>query len=140
MFSPPTCLKNRLIEMLNFNYAISLLLEYCAFIKLRISQPDLHRPWRIPLSTVGCIIALIPTFVFTMIVLGLADYRTYLFSIAANVVGLAAYTAKDPNSICRRKNYAPVEPVDNSEHRRGDGIQMTSSDSKQDEIVLPAMA
>ena len=29
-----------LIEMLNFNYALSLLLEYAAFIKLRISKPD----------------------------------------------------------------------------------------------------
>ena len=29
-----------LIEMLNFNYAVSLLMEYAAFIKLRISGPD----------------------------------------------------------------------------------------------------
>jgi len=29
-----------LVEMLNFNYALSLLLEYSAFIKLRISKPD----------------------------------------------------------------------------------------------------
>lgn len=31
---------DKLIEMLNFNYAISLLMEYGAFIKLRISKPD----------------------------------------------------------------------------------------------------
>jgi amino acid transporter len=31
---------DKLIEMLNFNYSISLLVEYCAFIKLRISKPD----------------------------------------------------------------------------------------------------
>ena len=29
-----------LIEMLNFNYALALLLEYAAFIKLRISKPE----------------------------------------------------------------------------------------------------
>lgn len=29
-----------LVEMLNFNYSISLLLEYAAFIKLRISKPE----------------------------------------------------------------------------------------------------
>jgi amino acid transporter len=29
-----------LIEMLNFNYSISLILEYAAFMKLRISKPD----------------------------------------------------------------------------------------------------
>ena len=26
--------------MLNFNYAISLLMEYAAFVKLRISKPE----------------------------------------------------------------------------------------------------
>jgi amino acid transporter len=46
-----------LIEMLNFNYAISLLMEYCAFIKLRISAPNLIRPYRIPLSTTAALFA-----------------------------------------------------------------------------------
>jgi amino acid transporter len=32
-----------LIEMLNFNYAVALLMEYSAFIKLRISRPDLAK-------------------------------------------------------------------------------------------------
>jgi L-asparagine transporter-like permease len=31
---------DKLIEMLNFNYAISLLMEYAAFIKLRVSKPN----------------------------------------------------------------------------------------------------
>ena len=34
-----------LIELLNFNYAISLLMEYAAFIKLRISKPDGKSAW-----------------------------------------------------------------------------------------------
>lgn len=31
---------SQLVEMLNFNYAISLLLEYAAFVKLRLTRPD----------------------------------------------------------------------------------------------------
>ena len=31
---------DKLIELLNFNYAISLMMEYAAFIKLRISKPE----------------------------------------------------------------------------------------------------
>ena len=31
---------SQLVEMLNFNYALSLLLEYAAFVKLRITRPD----------------------------------------------------------------------------------------------------
>lgn len=37
---------DQLIEMLNFNYAIALLLEFCAFVKLRISRPELERPYK----------------------------------------------------------------------------------------------
>lgn len=41
-----------LIEMLNFNYALALLLEYAAFIKLRISKPDgkaaMHSVTKVP--------------------------------------------------------------------------------------------
>jgi amino acid transporter len=84
-----------LIEILNFNYALSLLMEYCAFIKLRISEPDLERPFRIPLSTTGCIIMLIPTFVFVFIVLALATYQTYMFILVCNVVGVLVYKARE---------------------------------------------
>lgn len=82
---------NRLIEMLNFNYAISLLMEYAAFIKLRISRPDLPRPFRIPLNTTCCVLALVPTFFFTFVVLALADYGTYIFAMMVNTAGLALY-------------------------------------------------
>jgi amino acid transporter len=85
-----------LIEMLNFNYSISLLLEYSAFIKLRISKPDgmfcfglraehIHhvvshllfscflllvpRPFRIPLGTVGsCIFLSFPVMAIFLII------------------------------------------------------------------------
>jgi amino acid transporter len=107
-----------LIEMLNFNYAISLLMEYCAFIKLRISRPDLHRPWRVPLNTFGCIVCLIPTFFFTFLVLALATPATYLFCFFTNIVGVGIYVFRQPNvrsltkelcqSVCSRKSYENV--------------------------------
>jgi amino acid transporter len=83
-----------LIEMLNFNYAIALLMEYCAFIKLRISRPDLERPYRIPLSTVGCIILFTPPILVTLFLLGLATYSTYIFVICVNIVGILVLCAK----------------------------------------------
>ena len=79
---------DRLIEMLNFNYSISLLLEYLAFIKLRISRPDLHRPWRVPLGTVGCALMFLPSVAFTVTVILLASSSTILFSIGVNIVGV----------------------------------------------------
>jgi amino acid transporter len=62
---------DKLIEMLNFNYAISLLMEYTAFLKLRIYHPELNRPWKIPFGTVGCIIFFLPTYFFILLVLAL---------------------------------------------------------------------
>lgn len=84
----------QLIEMLNFNYAISLLMEYAAFIKLRITRPALHRPWRLPFSTLGCILLFTPTFVFTITLMSLATYTTYAFSMAVNLCGLGLFVAK----------------------------------------------
>jgi len=81
-----------LIEMLNFNYALALLLEYAAFIKLRISKPEVSRPCKIPLSTTGCVIALLPTFTTLIVVIALASYTTILVSLVITVVGTAVYT------------------------------------------------
>ena len=85
---------SQLIEMLNFNYAIALLIEYAAFIKLRISHPDLHRPWRLPFNTVGCILLFIPPFFCTIFLLSLANYQTFIFSICVNSIGVLLYVSK----------------------------------------------
>jgi amino acid transporter len=99
---------DQLIEMLNFNYSVSLLMEYCAFIKLRISRPDLHRPYRIPLNTFGCIIALLPTFFVTFIILGLATYTTLLFSLCVNIVGMSLFHCKQRSALVR-EDYDKVD-------------------------------
>lgn len=84
-----------LIEMLNFQYSISLIMEYAAFIKLRIAQPDMHRPYRIPLGTVGCILLFIPPVVMTLIIMALASWSTLLFSLVVNVAGLGIYWVRN---------------------------------------------
>lgn len=90
---------DRLVEMLNFNYAIALLLEYSAFIKLRVSRPEIVRPFRVPFGTRGCVLGLVPTVMFTCLVLLLADWTTYLFSISVSVVGLFIYRVMRINSV-----------------------------------------
>jgi amino acid transporter len=85
---------DQLIEMLNFNYAIALLMEYAAFIKLRITQPEVERPYRIPLNTFGCILLFTPTCVVTILVMALATYSTYIFVICTNIIGILVFWAK----------------------------------------------
>ena len=105
-----------LIEMLNFNYALALLLEYAAFIKLRISKPDgktdknvvvcyfvssiadvllfcflVARPCRVPLSTTGCVIALAPTVATLILVIALASYTTLFVNLCVIATGTTLY-------------------------------------------------
>ncbi len=49
-----------IVEMLNAMYCLSELLEFAAFIWLRIKAPQLHRPFRIPLPTWAVVIMLLP--------------------------------------------------------------------------------
>lgn len=84
----------RLIEMLNFNYAIGLLLEYAAFFKLRVSRPNIERPYRIPLNTIGCAVFFFPAIAGTLLVIALADFTTYYFALGSFVTGCLVYAAK----------------------------------------------
>lgn len=85
---------DQLIEMLNFNYAISLLMEYAAFFKLRFARPDLIRPWRIPLSNWACVALFTPTLVLTLFLMSLASYLTYWFCLGVAVFGVVLFYAK----------------------------------------------
>ncbi|EFN50801.1 hypothetical protein CHLNCDRAFT_37683 [Chlorella variabilis] len=49
-----------IVELLNCVYCMGQLLEFVAFVWLRIRYPTLHRPCRIPLPTWGCIAMLVP--------------------------------------------------------------------------------
>eukprot|EP00934_Nitzschia_sp_Nitz4_P008294 Nitzschia sp. Nitz4//scaffold179_size51476//30561//32348//NITZ4_006928-RA/size51476-processed-gene-0.43-mRNA-1//1//CDS//3329539222//8284//frame0 len=94
-----------LIEMLNFNYAIALLMEYAAFLKLRITRPTLDRPYRIPFNTIGCILLVLPSILLVLLVMSLATYFTYGFVICTNIVGLIVYYGKTRSE----KNLAEME-------------------------------
>ncbi|GAX25254.1 hypothetical protein FisN_5Lh336 [Fistulifera solaris] len=105
---------DHLIEMLNFNYSISLLFEFAAFIKLRITRPDIHRPWKIPFGTTGCIIFLAPTLVMTVAVLLLASWTTYLFSMATVGLGAILYMTATGKKGCCSSGRHGMTRVDSS--------------------------
>ncbi|CAN1141407.1 Probable polyamine transporter At3g19553 [Linum perenne] len=82
-----------ILEFLNFLYAVGMLLEFAAFIKLRIKKPDLHRPYRVPVETFGAILLCIPPAVLLVLVMCLASLRTFLISGAVIAVGCIMYPA-----------------------------------------------
>jgi amino acid transporter len=110
---------DNLIEMLNLNYALSLLLEYASFVKLRVAKPNgtfflcvllwilwsntalltllngtVPRPFRIPLGTAGCTLLLSLPVIATLAVIFLASYKTLAFSVFVNLFGILVYVCK----------------------------------------------
>ena len=54
------------LELLNLAYALSSLLEFAAFLTLRARHPHLRRPFRVPLSFLGCVLLLTPAALVTL--------------------------------------------------------------------------
>lgn len=82
-----------IVEFLNFLYCIGMLLEFAAFVWLRIKQPDLLRPYRVPLGTVGVVLMLLPASGLLLLVMFIASWKTVIFSATISAVGFLAYPA-----------------------------------------------
>jgi len=77
---------SQLVEILNANYAISLLLEYAAFVKLRISRKDIERPYRIPMPDWFAFFFVLPACLAIMILLAVSSWMTYFFILVVFLV------------------------------------------------------
>lgn len=82
-----------MLEFQNFLYAVGMLMEFAAFIKLRISKPDLHRPYRVPVGTLGAILISLPPAFLLVLVMCLASARTFILSSIVIVLGFVSYPA-----------------------------------------------
>lgn len=80
-----------IIVLVNFLYALAEIFEIAAFLILRLDQPDLPRPYKIPLSLRGCVVMMICPLVFIAIVLLTATWRTWLVSGGLAGVGVLSY-------------------------------------------------
>ncbi|KAL9224753.1 hypothetical protein vseg_000762 [Gypsophila vaccaria] len=94
-----------IIEFQNFLYSIAMLLELAAFLKLRIMSPDLHRPYKVPLQTFGCIILCTPPTILLVLVMCLASLKTFLVSIIVIVLSFISY----PIFALHTKNVKSIE-------------------------------
>ncbi|KAK9163699.1 hypothetical protein Syun_004601 [Stephania yunnanensis] len=81
----------QIIEFLNFLYSVGMLLEFAAFIRLRIKKPELHRPYRIPLQTFGAALICLPPAFLLILVMCLASAKTFLVSGTVIIVGIFLY-------------------------------------------------
>lgn len=80
-----------ILEFLNFLYAIGMLLEFAAFIILRIKKPDLQRPYKVPVQTFGATMLCLPPAFLLVLVMSLASLRTFFVSGAVIILGIFLY-------------------------------------------------
>ncbi|WRX13498.1 Amino acid/polyamine transporter I - like 7, partial [Theobroma cacao] len=72
----------------NFLYCFGMIMEFIAFVKLRIGHPAESRPFKIPVSTAGAILMCIPPTLLILVVLAFASLKVMLISVVAVIIGL----------------------------------------------------
>ncbi|GAB2292140.1 hypothetical protein Dimus_026391 [Dionaea muscipula] len=80
-----------IVELLNFLYSVAMLLEFAAFVRLRVIKPDLHRPYRVPVGTFGAVLVCLAPAFLLILVMCLASFKTVLVSGAVVVLGFFLY-------------------------------------------------
>ncbi|CAI9104773.1 OLC1v1003525C1 [Oldenlandia corymbosa var. corymbosa] len=86
----------------NFLYCFGMLVEFIAFLKLRIDHPSVSRPYKIPLGTTGAVLMCIPPTLLIFVVLALASYKVMLLSIIALLFG---FMLQPCLLYCEKKNW-----------------------------------
>ncbi|KAH7445016.1 hypothetical protein KP509_02G102300 [Ceratopteris richardii] len=79
------------VQSANALYSYGMLLEFFAFLWLRIREPDAHRPFRIPLGNLGVTIMCVPPCVLLVFVVALSSLKVIVLSCVLTVGGLLLY-------------------------------------------------
>lgn len=72
----------------NFLYCFGMILEFIAFVRLRVVAGDAPRPYRIPVGTVGAVLMCVPPTILICVVLGLSSLKVMVVSLVAVALGL----------------------------------------------------
>jgi amino acid transporter len=68
-------------------YSISLLLELAAFVWLRVREPAMPRPWRVPGGTAGAIATAVPPALCALLAMATAGWLNTAAGVAAALTG-----------------------------------------------------
>lgn len=103
----------------NFLYSLGTLLEFAAFLWLRVRQPDLKRPYRVPLSLPALAAMCVVPSTFLAYVCVVAGWRVFALAGALTVFGVGLHGTM---RLCRAKRWLTFKTglVAAAEDRRGD--------------------
>ncbi|KAA8539092.1 hypothetical protein F0562_025783 [Nyssa sinensis] len=72
----------------NFLYCFGMILEFIAFVRLRMKYPAASRPYKIPVGTVGAILMCIPPTILICVVLAFSSLKVMVVSLIAIIIGM----------------------------------------------------
>ncbi|KAI3892972.1 hypothetical protein MKW92_006560 [Papaver armeniacum] len=102
----------KIISAANFLYSLGMLLEFSAFIWLRIKLPNLNRPYRVPANVpVLCIMCLIPA-AFVVIVMRFSELIPICISAGLTFIAICNYFLMN---YFKSKGCIKFSPKDNDE-------------------------
>jgi hypothetical protein len=101
-----------IIEMLNSVYALSELLEFAAFIWLRIKEPDLPRPYKIPLPTWALCIMILPSTALLIFILVIPIFTGNIKNVVCTVGAIfVGFTVWPLMQLARRRGWCEFETL-----------------------------
>jgi amino acid transporter len=96
-----------LIQVDMFLYALALLLEFAALIWLRVKDPEMPRPYRVPFGMPGVIAISIPPVVLCLASILLSNETTQYFGVGGIGMGILFYRWYSRPSASRQADIAP---------------------------------
>ncbi|GAX81477.1 hypothetical protein CEUSTIGMA_g8906.t1 [Chlamydomonas eustigma] len=101
-----------IVQMLNAIYCLAEILEFAAFIHLRIKCPNLHRPYRVPLPTWALTLMMLPAFALLFIIILLPVYNRNYVNVACTVGAASMGFILWPLlQVARRRGWCEFEPM-----------------------------
>ncbi|XP_010518945.1 PREDICTED: probable polyamine transporter At1g31830 [Tarenaya hassleriana] len=72
----------------NLLYCVGMILEFIAFVRLRMKYPAASRPYKIPVGTVGSVLMCIPPTILIFVVMAFSTLKVAGLSLGIVVIGL----------------------------------------------------
>jgi amino acid transporter len=80
-----------LIELDMFLYAAALILEFAALVRLRVTRPEMARPYRVPFGVAGVVAISIPPVALCLLSIALSNQGTRYVGFIGIAIGLLVY-------------------------------------------------
>jgi amino acid transporter len=72
-------------------YSLTLIVELAAFVRLRVGQPDMPRPWRVPGGTTGILAATFLPSGLCVLAMATAGWKNTLVGVVTALTGPLVY-------------------------------------------------